>query len=108
MRKMISLLALGFVIASVGCTTKRYHIAVEVSPEVAHMMTCRELEIELLKSRDIGRQINATDKFDTRAVLAFLGDLGIGNAMAREEAQTALDKRTDSIRTARLNKVCQE
>ena len=81
-------------------------MATELSPGVAEAMNCRELQLELIEGQEIERQINETGEFDARTVFGFLGDFGIGNAMAKGEARTALSKRISSIRAAQARKGC--
>ena len=106
MKNYSLLLTLSCVTLFVGCATKQYHIAAELSPAVAEAMTCKDLQIELLKGQEIEKQINETGQFSGKTVLGFLGDFGIGNAMAKSEARLALSRKMSSIRNAQLSKGC--
>lgn len=90
----------------VGCATKQYPITTKLSPAEASLMTCQDLELELLRAEQVERKINATGEFDGKTVLGFLGDFGIGNAMAKSEAQAALSERRKTIREAQVRKDC--
>lgn len=70
------------------------------------MMTCDDLELELIRTEQVEHKINETGEFDSKTVLGFFGDLGIGNAMAKSEARTALSERRMTIRDAQVRKGC--
>lgn len=90
----------------VGCATKRYPIATPLSDAETRLMDCTDLELELVKAEQVDLQINETGEFDSRSVAGFLGDFGIGNAMAKNEARTALSRRIATIRDAQAEKGC--
>lgn len=69
-------------------------------------MTCDALELEQLRADQIERKINETGDFDGRTILGFMGDFGIGNGMAKDEARTALSDRRLSLREAQIQKNC--
>lgn len=89
-----------------ACATKRYPIATPLSPSEAGLMNCRELAIESERVETTRTQITNTAEVDWRSVAGFLGDYGIGNAMARSEAEAALQRRSETIRTAQTNRHC--
>lgn len=99
---IVSLLALSVV----GCATKRYPIATPFSAAEAAAMNCRELTLELVKAEQVQLQITQTATTDWRSIAGFLGDYGIGNAMAKSEAEKALAERINAIRAAQANKNC--
>jgi hypothetical protein len=70
-------------------------------------MTCHDLELEVLRADQTERKIIETGEFDGKSVLGCLGDFGIGNAMAKDEAQAAIFARRVSIRDAQISKGCQ-
>lgn len=105
--KIVKVLVIVLVsIALIACATKRYPIATPLSTAEAKLMTCDSLALELLKADQVERQINETGEFDGRTVLGFLGDLGIGNAMAKDEARTAISQRRITVREAQQSKGC--
>lgn len=69
-------------------------------------MNCRELELELIRSDQVRMQISNTAQMDWRSVAGFLGDYGIGNAMAKNDAEKAINKRVQSIHEAKAAKGC--
>ncbi len=69
-------------------------------------MTCKDLKLAILRSEQVDQQINETGKMDGRSVAGFLGDFGIGNSMAKNEARTALSTRVQTIRDAQVEKGC--
>lgn len=89
-----------------ACATKRYPIATPLSSSEAALMNCRELAIEEERIETTRTQIAQTAEVDWRSVAGFLGDYGIGNAMARSEADAALQLRAETIRTAQSNRRC--
>jgi hypothetical protein len=95
-------------IALSGCATKRYPIATELSAAEAELLNCRELALEMAKTEKVQSQITDTATTDWRSVAGFLGDYGIGNAMAKSEAEKALAQRVESIRSSQARKGCGE
>lgn len=91
-----------------GCATKRYPIATELSAVEQRALTCRELAIELAKADEIEAKITDTATTDWRSVAGFLGDYGIGNAMAKSEAAKALSERRMSIKAAQVSRGCSD
>jgi hypothetical protein len=91
-----------------GCATKRYPIATDLSAVEQRALTCRELAIELAKTDEVEAKITDTATTDWRSVAGFLGDYGIGNAMAKSEASAALSDRRMSIKAAQVNKGCSD
>jgi hypothetical protein len=104
--KRKNIVVIGLVVVAAGCATKQYPIATKLSPAVAEAMTCRELHLQRIEGEEIERQINETGQIDGRSVLGFLGDFGIGNAIAQNEARSALSERISSIRAAQVRKGC--
>lgn len=101
-----TLLISAITIFMTACATKRYPICTPMSSAEASLMTCRDLEIELVKLEEMENKIKETGEFDGKTVLGFLGDFGIGNAMAKSEAKTALEERRKSICEAQKTKGC--
>lgn len=104
--KQHTLLAIAIVVFVSGCATKRYPIATQLSGVEVELMNCRELAIELARTEETQRQILETAETDWRSVAGFLGDYGIGNSMAKSEAEKALADRRSSISTAQARKGC--
>jgi len=93
-------------IATTACATKHYPIATPMSSAEASLMTCKSLEIELIRADQVERKINKTGEFSAKTALGFLGDFGIGNGMAKSEARDALADRRRTIHEAQLKQGC--
>jgi hypothetical protein len=89
-----------------ACATKRYPIATPLGVTEQSAMTCRELDLELIRTEEVRTQISQTATTDWRSVAGFLGDYGIGNAMAKNDADKAINARVQSVRAARVAKGC--
>jgi len=90
----------------VGCATKQYPIAVPLSNAETNLMDCKDLELEVVKAEQVEQKINETGEFDGKSVLGVLGDFGIGNNMAKNDARKALSERKQTIRDAQVEKGC--
>ena len=101
---LLTCLATGVLLT--GCATKRYAIATPVAPTEATLLNCRDITLELARADQIEKQIDETGKMDYRTVAGFLGDLGIGNGMAKEEARKALNQRRTGLRDLQVKKSC--
>ena len=99
-------LTMGAVVLLTACATKRYPIATQFSAAEAQALDCRELGLELAKAEETRTKIAETSGTDWRSAAGFLGDFGIGNAMAKSEADRALQERVTGIRTAMAGKSC--
>lgn len=102
----LSICAIAIVGLTSACATKRYPIATPFSPAEAALMDCDSLALELVRSEQVQLQIAQTGETDWRSVAGFLGDYGIGNAMARSEAERALAERVSAIRGAQAARGC--
>jgi hypothetical protein len=89
-----------------ACATKRYPIATRLTAAEVAAMDCRELNLELARAEQVRLQIAETGETDWRSAAGFLGDFGIGNAMARSEAEAAVQQRITDIRAAEAQKGC--
>lgn len=106
--KKIAIVAALVVAASVtsACATKRYPIATQWSSAEAEAMDCNDLRLELVRANQVQTQIAETADFDWRSVAGFLGDYGIGNAMAKSDADKAIRARIQGIQEAQRTKQC--
>jgi hypothetical protein len=89
-----------------GCATKRYPIATNMGTAERSMMSCHDLDLELVRAEETRLQISNTAKTDWRSVAGFLGDYGIGNAMAKSDAEKAINARVVAINDAKAEKKC--
>lgn len=106
MKKIITVAVLAAACATAGCATKRYPIATQMGAAERAAMTCRELDLELIRAEEVRAQISSTAKTDWRSVAGFLGDYGIGNAMAKNDAEKAINARVTAIHDAKAEKKC--
>lgn len=106
MNSKLVVVAVSAALAVSGCATKRYPIATPLAAAERDAMTCRELNLELIRAEEVRKQINQTAEMDWRSVAGFLGDYGIGNAMAKNDADKAITLRVSDIRTAQSAKGC--
>lgn len=89
-----------------ACATKRYPIAAQWTQAEAEALDCNGLRLELIRAQQVQTQIAETADFDWRSVAGFLGDYGIGNAMAKTDADKAIRERISGIQAAQRNKRC--
>ncbi|MCM7687612.1 hypothetical protein M8S61_08150 [Enterobacter asburiae] len=89
-----------------GCATKQYPQAPSVTSEEASALDCKAVTQEIAKMHSVQTEINTTGEFDGRTVLGVLGDFGIGNGIAKTEAQkkaTARLTQLESLKTAKCS-----
>ena len=106
--KYVTLLALSaLVIMSLqGCATKTYGRQGTVTSYERDSMTCREIDLDLAKTRGFVDHVNKESEFSGRDVLAILGDFGIGNNMEKSAAIESANKRIEQFRELRDAKKC--
>ncbi|EHG5339362.1 hypothetical protein J5N09_002645 [Salmonella enterica subsp. enterica serovar Javiana] len=92
------------VMVTTGCATKQYPQAAVLTGEEARVFDCNAVNQEIAKARAIQNEINVTNQFDGRSVLAFLGDFGIGNAIASSDAQTKVTNRLNQLESLKVEK----
>jgi hypothetical protein len=93
-------------VALSACATKRYPIATELSAAEQAALSCREIELELVRAEAVRKQITDTAEMDWRSVAGFLGDYGIGNAMAKNDAEKSINNRVSALQAAKAAKGC--
>ncbi|PLR25082.1 hypothetical protein SGCZBJ_12670 [Caulobacter zeae] len=106
MRKTIVLGVIAIACVASGCATKRYPIATGLGAAEASALSCREIDLELIRADEVRKQITDTAKTDWRSVAGFLGDYGIGNAMAKADAEKAINNRVVALNNAKATKRC--
>lgn len=94
------------VVLLTGCATKRYPIATPLAPTEASLLGCRDIALELARADQIQKQIDETGNMDWRSVAGFLGDLGIGNGMAKSEAHKAVNARRAALQEVQAKRDC--
>lgn len=90
-----------------GCATKNYGRQGELTSYESTTMNCREVALELAKVEGFQDKVNREGgKIDTRAVLGFLGDFGIGNSMERSAALKSAMDRKKALKDIQQKKGC--
>ena len=85
------------VISLVGCATKQYPQTPKLSQTEINSLDCKGVDTEISKAYSIQDEINETGSFDGRTVLGFLGDFGIGNGMAKSDAEKKIEDRLHQL-----------
>lgn len=106
MKIAITAALIAVAVSASACATKRYPIATTFTTAEASAMTCNDLRLELIRAEQVQAQIADTANLDWRSAAGFLGDFGIGNAMARSDADRAITQRVAGIRQAQAEKNC--
>jgi len=84
-----------------ACATKQYPQAPAVTDEEAVSLNCTALKQEIAKTHGIQQEIKQTSSFDYRTVMGFMGDLGIGNGLARRTASEKAKSRLSELEALR-------
>jgi hypothetical protein len=85
------------VLCLAGCATKQYPQAPAMTADEANSFNCRDVTVELAKAQSLKLEIDSTGRFDGRTVLGVLGDFGIGNGMAKDDAYKKVDARIQQL-----------
>ncbi|MEX3629652.1 MAG: hypothetical protein VB138_09405 [Burkholderia sp.] len=89
-----------------GCATKQFATVGDVTGYERTAMTCHDIDLEAAKTQGVIDKIDAQSKFNGLDVLAFLGDFGIGNAMAKSSALGSAHARMIELDNLRTDKGC--
>jgi hypothetical protein len=89
-----------------GCATKNYGRQGSLTDFEKNSFTCREMDLEIAKSRGFIDYVNKESEFSGRDVLAILGDFGIGNSMEKSAALESANKRIEELRVLKSVKIC--
>jgi hypothetical protein len=89
-----------------GCATKTYGRQGALTSYEKDSMTCREIDLDLAKTRGFVDHVNKESEFSGRDVLAMMGDFGIGNNMEKSAALESANKRIEQLRDLRNAKKC--
>lgn len=103
---MKTLLILATAAALAGCATKQFPQAVSMTDFERTAMTCHDIDLEMAKTLGTQRAIDDRAKFSGADVVAFLGDWGIGNAMAKSAAEKSVHARLGELNDLRAAKGC--
>ena len=91
-----------------GCATKTYGRQGSLTAYEKETMTCREIELDLAKTRGFVNHVDEESKFSGKDVLALLGDFGIGNHLEKTAALESANSRVASLNELRGTKQCQK
>ncbi len=89
-----------------GCATKNYGRQGTLTSYEKESMTCREIDLELAKTRGFLDRVNKESEFSGRDVLAILGDFGIGNNLEKSAALESANTRIEQLQNLRGTKKC--
>ena len=89
-----------------GCATKTYGRQGTLTSYEKDTMTCREIDLDIAKTRGFIDLVNKEGEFSGKDVLAILGDFGIGNAMEKSAALKSANARVASLGELRSSKQC--
>ena len=89
-----------------GCATKTYGRQSTLTSFEKDSMTCREIDLDLAKTRGFVDHVNKESEFSGKDVLAILGDFGIGNNMEKSAALASANSRIESLEALRRTKQC--
>jgi len=89
-----------------GCATKTYGRQGALTNHEKDTMTCREIDLDLAKTRGFVDHVNKESQFSGRDVLAIMGDFGIGNAMEKSAAMESANKRIEQLQDLRNTRKC--
>lgn len=107
MLRFLSMVSMVFLLVlAQGCATKTYGRQGSLTGYEKDTMTCREIDLELAKTRGFVDHVNKESEFSGRDVLAILGDFGIGNNMEKSAALESANKRIEQLRDLRASKTC--
>jgi hypothetical protein len=89
-----------------GCATKNYGKQGILTNYEKEVMTCREIDLESAKLREFIDYVKKESELSWRDVIAFFGDLTIGNNLEKSAALNSADKRLVQLRELREAKKC--
>lgn len=106
MKILIAVVAIIIVALVQGCATKTYGRQGALTSYEKDSMTCREIDLDLAKTRGFIDHVNKESEFSGRDVLAILGDFGIGNNLEKSAALESASTRIEQLRDLRDAKKC--
>lgn len=104
--KSVAIALIACSLAISGCATKSYGRQGALTAYEYSSMSCRELQLDLGRTRGFIKQVESESEFDGKDVLAFLGDFGIGNSMEKSAAMKSANVRIEGLLTALAAKRC--
>lgn len=107
LRSVLLVTAIASVLFVQGCATKTYGRQGALTTYEKDTLTCREIDLEVARTRGFVEHVNKESQFSGRDVLAILGDLGIGNSLERSAALESANTRIEQLRDLRAAKKCE-
>ncbi|GGZ34048.1 hypothetical protein [Asticcacaulis endophyticus] len=89
-----------------GCATKNYPIEPFMTAQEYEQSTCRELYVKLLETQGTELAIADLSQADFATWVGINRDFGLGNMIAKNDAEIALYEQVGAIRTAQMKKGC--
>jgi hypothetical protein len=86
---------------------EQYPQSPQLTADEKNILSCEDVKKEIIKQESVISEINRTGNFDGKTVLGFLGDFGIGNGIAKSDAQEKAEKRMEALKEQR-NQKCKE
>lgn len=86
-----------------ACATKQYPQAYTLTDNEIAVYNCEDIRKEIVKNKAILMQIEETGHFNELTILGVVGDLGIGNGIAKDKARSHAKQRIDQL--ARVEKI---
>ncbi len=105
-RTLILAVSIAALAAIHGCATKTYGRQSTLTSFEKDSMTCREIDLDLAKTRGFIDHVNKESEFSGKDVLAILGDFGIGNNLEKSAALESASNRIASLAELRRTKQC--
>ena len=106
MKTIICAAALAAAFAVSGCATKTYGRSGALTQYESTSMTCREIDMDMARTRGFTEEVKQESRFSGKDVLAFLGDFGIGNHMEKSAALESADRRLVQLQNLSASKGC--
>lgn len=91
-----------------ACATKNYGRLSTLTEMEKNELTCREIDIEIAKVSGFLERVENESQFDTRSVLSFLGDFGIGNMLEKDSAVESAHSRLKQLQELKAQRGCRE
>lgn len=107
LRSVLLVTAISSVLFVQGCATKTYGRQGALTAYEKDTFTCREIDLEIARTRGFVEYVNKESQFSGRDVLAILGDFGIGNSLERSAALESANTRIEQLRDLRAAKKCE-
>lgn len=105
MMKLTPLLVLSLLLS--GCALKQYPKSPPVSAVQADQLDCQGVQQQIVKQQKVQQDIDETGEFDALTVVGAAMDFGIGNGIAKHQAQkqaTEREQQLQQLASAKCNR----